>query len=453
MNVAGSLLRKTIAVLLVALAARAALSLASGHTTPIIDMEEYLRLAQGLTDGRGYAGQEGPTAFRPPLYPAFLALVRIVWGDSVLAIRLAQGVLGALTCVLTVFLAGAVVGRERTHWAGLLVALYPTHVMYASYLHREVLFTFLLVGALALLARRGSARSLAAGIVLGLAALTNSAALGTAPLAALYLVTRRQGRRAALLLAGTVLVIAPWTVRNYRIFGSFVPVNTKAGVVFWEGNDEGWLRGETEWDIRNRHWRQLDGMEEDEAHRHGMRQALQFVRRNPGGFLYLCWRRFLQFWRLELLFYFYLKMGYWGAVPTWAAVALAPVTLAPFPLLVLAAVVGALGIGRPKGIWALALIFGATQLIGASLTVGGFRYHFPLIPILAVAALALPEGVVRLRSQRRAALAVSVLAALACFNWVDHLYANRHQVRGLLGVPGGRLDDHLTRSWMKRGIF
>ena len=248
-------------------------------------------------------------------------------------------------------------------------------------------------------------------------------------------------------------MVAPWTVRNYSVFRSFVPVNTKAGVVLWEGNDEGWLRGETEWDIRRRHWSELEGMDEAAAHRYGMRQARRFVLRNPVGFLYLCWRRFLQFWRLELLFYFYLKMGYWGAVPGWVAAALAPVILGPFPLLLLAAFVGSLGIGRPTGIWAIALILGATQMVGACLTIGGFRYHFPVIPVLAIAAVALPGGVQRLRGDRRAALVVIALTVLACFNWVDHLYANRHQVRALLGAPGGRLDDHLTRSWMKRGIL
>jgi hypothetical protein len=41
-----------------------------------------------------------------------------------------------------------------------------------------------------------------------------------------------------LLISGLVVValIAPWTLRNYRAFGTFVPLNTNAGFAFYWGN-------------------------------------------------------------------------------------------------------------------------------------------------------------------------------------------------------------------------
>ena len=37
-------------------------------------------------------------------------------------------------------------------------------------------------------------------------------------------------------LAVIVACVLPWTVRNYKAFGQFVPLNTNAGFVFFWGN-------------------------------------------------------------------------------------------------------------------------------------------------------------------------------------------------------------------------
>lgn len=445
--------RDIITVLAIALGLRIGMASASAHTRPIIDMLEYEELAGYLARGEGYCTENGPTAYRPPLYPAFIAGVHLLSGHSRFAVRLGQAVLGAGTCALLFALGSAIAGRRAGYVAALILAGYPTHVLYTSYLHREVLYTCLIVAGLAALAHRGVLRGFLGGILFGLATLTNGLALAMIPSAAMCMVLQRRLRDALLLAAGGAVVVLPWMIRNYKLFHGLSPVNTKTGVVFWEGNNEGWLRGDTEWDIRTRHWEELETMDELAAHRHGMARAVQFIRSNPAGFLYLCWRRFLQFWRVDLLFFFYLKMGYWGHIPGWLVGSVAPFLLLPFPLLVLAGIVGAVGIGRPRGVWALVLVVAAIQVVFGSLFVGGFRYHFPVVPVLAVASTAARQGAARLRSSSGARIAVVALSLLACFNWVDQAYANRHQIKQLLGLPGGRFDDHLTRSWMKRGIF
>jgi 4-amino-4-deoxy-L-arabinose transferase-like glycosyltransferase len=445
--------RAIIAILAIALALRVSVALASVRTRPIIDMVEYEELARHLARGEGYRTDAGPTAYRPPLYPAFIAAVHLLLGESRLAVRLAQAVLGTATCFLVFVLGSAIGGSRCGRLAALVLAVYPTHVLYTSYVHREILYTCLLMGALAVLTYPGAVRGLGAGALLGLATLTNGLALAVIPVAGLYLAVRRRLRAAVMLVLGSAVIVAPWLIRNYTLFGAFAPVNTKTGVVLWEGNNEGWLRGETEWDIRTTQWSELEDLDELTAHRHATARAMRFIRSNPAGFAYLCWRRFLQFWRVDLLFFFYLKMGYWGHLPGWLVGLLSPLLLLPFPALAVAGIVGAIGIGRPRGVWLLILLVGAVQVACGSLFVGGFRYHFPVIPILAVGSTALRDGVRRLQGSSRRRIIVGVVVALACFNWVDQAYANRNQIRRLLGLPGGRFDDHLTRSWMKRGIF
>ncbi len=445
--------RTTLVLLIVALALRGGMVLASLRTAPMIDMIEYEKLADGLMRGEGYRTENGPTAFRPPLYPVFIAGARSLLGDNPASVRIAQALLGAATCLLTMMLGAAVAGPKAGRVAGLIMAVYPPHIVYTSYVHREILFTFLVTAALVTMLKGDTWRALLSGVVLGLAALTNSLALAMILAASVALAVRGLGRRALLVAVGGVLTVLPWTARNYAALRGFVPVNTKTGVVLWEGNDEGWLKGETEWDIRSRHWKHLQSMDELRAHRYGLARATEFVRSNPTGFLYLCWRRFIQFWRVDLLFYFYLKMGYWGRIPTLALLAISPLLLLAFPILVLAAILGVAGLGQSRGPWAVALAIGSIQVLLGSLFVGGFRYHFPIVPLLAVAASAASRGLTLVRSNRTARALVVGVVLLACFNWVDQAYANRHQIRQILGIPGGKFDDHLTRSWMKRGLF
>ena len=43
--------------------------------------------------------------------------------------------------------------------------------------------------------------------------------------------------KAALTVLIACLLIAPWSIRNTRLLGSFVQISTNGGVNFWEGNN------------------------------------------------------------------------------------------------------------------------------------------------------------------------------------------------------------------------
>jgi hypothetical protein len=77
-------------------------------------------------------------------------------------------------------------------------------------------------------------------VLLGLTALTRETVLYFAPLAALWLAWRPSrpaaGLRGAVFLAAAVLTVAPWTVRNWIQFRTFIPVSTSAGLNLWQGN-------------------------------------------------------------------------------------------------------------------------------------------------------------------------------------------------------------------------
>lgn len=243
-------------LVLLALALRAG-AIAFTNETPRHDAPDYYRFALSIANGDGYpdsiyAPGGGPTAVRSPGYPAFLALVfKLLPGADFDAAQLAHLLLGVLTAVL-IGLIAARLWHRRTGLVALgLAAVYPPLVLLPTAMLSENLYLPLQLGAvlLALGARGGEAaaspvalrrlpalrRAAAVGALVGLATLTRQNAwLLLLPLAFAFLPAgaRRAGVPAiAVLAAATVVVVAPWTVRNAVVFDAFVPVANQSGVL------------------------------------------------------------------------------------------------------------------------------------------------------------------------------------------------------------------------------
>lgn len=218
------------------------------------DQAEYSRFAWSLATGQGYQGMEPgggpdirPSAYIPPGTPALYALVYVLTSSrSVIAVRLVQCVIGALSVVLVFLLANALFGR-RTAWiAGILFALYPPAAYYCYELMSETLFVFFLIAFLLLcvayLAPSPSWKSaLATGLVLGLAMLTRPAMLFLFPFYLLWLVlvfrSMRQIGLGLLMVLFAALVITPWSIRNYPIYHRYVMVTPAMWTVMVQGNN------------------------------------------------------------------------------------------------------------------------------------------------------------------------------------------------------------------------
>lgn len=94
-------------------------------------------------------------------------------------------------------------------------------------------------------------RMFLAGICFGLATLTRELAVPVAGVACLWLVAsaRTAERRAtvarcAVIVLILLVVVAPWTYRNFKLFGRIVPVSTVGWFAIREGNaftDDHWI--------------------------------------------------------------------------------------------------------------------------------------------------------------------------------------------------------------------
>ncbi len=186
--------------------------------------------------------------FMGPLYPYFLAVVYKMAGTSLLAVKLAQGVIGGFTAGGIFLLGKAAFSRVAGLIAGLIAVFYVPFIFYDSAILLPVLATFLNTFMLYFLItgiRAGRPRALlAAGLLAGLSAAGNASVLAFAGVAALFMFFAGSGRRlqrvrmCAVFAAGVAAVVLPITIRNAAVGGDFVPVTSNAGLNFYIGNHE-----------------------------------------------------------------------------------------------------------------------------------------------------------------------------------------------------------------------
>lgn len=223
------------------------LALSGLAAPPEFDGIGYDMIARNLLAGNGFVLDGRRTAFRPPGYPLFVALIYAV-GGSWAVLRLVQALLGTLTALVTYRVALLVFSQVRLALlTALLVALHPVLVYLTGLIYPETLSTLLTMLALWLLVRLTTERPartgllLALGSVLGAIVLLRPGLLVFAVLGMGAVWWAQRGEKGVLvkvLLIPLVIVlfILPWTVRNYVVFDEFIPLATEGGVTFWGGN-------------------------------------------------------------------------------------------------------------------------------------------------------------------------------------------------------------------------
>lgn len=329
-----------IAILLLSVLLRAGVALYLGDTLEetrggTYDQISYDMLAQRVADGHGfsfavaswpYARPDQPTAFWSYLYTLFLAGVYGVAGYHPLAARLIQAVAAGLLMPWLIYRIGRRAFGERVGLiAAGITAIYLYFAHYAASLMTE---TFTIIGILWItdltmrLAEAGgdttSRRRAWLGVELGLALaitlLLRQVVAVFYPLLAIWLLwlARRQGwprgALSALVVAGTVavVVISPFIVRNYRVFGQLAMPNTNAGFAFFWANHPIYgthftatLSPEQGVAYQELIPPELRDLNEAALDRALLARGLGFVRDDPGRYLLLSLSRipvYFQFW-------------------------------------------------------------------------------------------------------------------------------------------------------------
>ena len=188
-------------------------------------------------------------ASRPPGYGLFLATVYATFGRSFPIVAAVQDVLTSLAVLLVFAFARRLFGLLAGILAGLLVAISPHVSATANLILADSIapIPLLLAFLVALPVVRGvgspqgqAARLVVMGALIGASVWIRPNVVLLGPFTALFLFFLLGRNRRALLLSSLVaitslLVVSPITLRNWLVFGEFVPVSINGGITLWQG--------------------------------------------------------------------------------------------------------------------------------------------------------------------------------------------------------------------------
>ncbi|GAB4194367.1 MAG: hypothetical protein OHK0022_10260 [Roseiflexaceae bacterium] len=282
----------------------------------LFDEKDYLRAANAFAIGSNASDLNEAWMRAPATSWLLLTTARLRGVPVELAgcdFQLLQIGMWGLLLLIVAWIAAQLFDRRTALVCALVVALLPVGLAVTVMVHADTLFALLFLATAALLlqhARSGRlVWALVAGLTAGCAALTRSPIMPLLPLLALWACGQlvpalRQGwrkltaRRAArLLLPGvlflvcTAAVLTPWTLRNYRLYGGFIPSDTTGAVTLFDNNAP----------RRNVNYTAIRQSSDNPAERqsYAMRQAWAVISADPGRFAQKFARTSLLAWSPE----------------------------------------------------------------------------------------------------------------------------------------------------------
>jgi 4-amino-4-deoxy-L-arabinose transferase-like glycosyltransferase len=296
-----------------------------GHTYRITPRRDHFqfgwemgRLARSIAQGQGFSSPTdlptGASAWAPPLYPYILAGVFKVFGVysalSAWVILVFNSVFGALTCLILYRIGEKMYGTGVGRAAAWTWAVFPYAIYWPVRVVWETSFTTFLLSLALLLALRMADHPprrrmwIAFGLLWGIILVTNTAVISMLPFCLLWIFyylpwRRRQFLGAAFCVITAALVVSPWLVRNYEVFGKFIFVRDNLPLEMYEANNDQsaglWTRDEhpgnnPEAMRRFQELGELGFMAEKRQEVH------QFIREHPRRFVWFTLERTVYFW-------------------------------------------------------------------------------------------------------------------------------------------------------------
>lgn len=277
------------------------------------------RIAESLAQGRGFANPfkspTGPTAWEPPLYPFLIAtvfrLTGIYTAASSIILLTINSFFSAVTAAPVFYLAKRSFGARIASWSAWTWTLCPYAMYWAvKWVWETSIAAFLLITLLLMawrLAEGARTREWAAwGLLWGVAALLNPSLLSLLPFEGLWIVYQRwRAKRAFMggaIIASLVFfaVIAPWLMRNFETFHKPVFLRTNFGVELRLGNGPGADGLSMGYELHPTHspseFVKYKQMGELAYVAHQKREAVDWIKANPGQFVRVSIARFVYYW-------------------------------------------------------------------------------------------------------------------------------------------------------------
>ena len=276
-------------------------------------------VAAAIAQGRGFSSplkvlQTGPTAWFTPIYPYLLAGIFKVFGvysyTSNIVICFVDNVFSAFTCWPIYAIGSKAFSKRIGAAAAWTWVLFPMSLFFSTVWVWDTALSALMLTLIvaATLQLRGCERLsswIGYGALWAAGAMVNPTVISILPplaLWALWPLRRRLATAGRLVLASSLIFaagIAPWTIRNYVVFHTFLPFRSTFGLELWLGNNplvpELWSRdlhpNDDAWEAaKYARMTEIPYMQEKQH------EALLFIRTHPADAMRFTFHRFLDHW-------------------------------------------------------------------------------------------------------------------------------------------------------------
>lgn len=282
------------------------------HITP--EVWEYDAIALNIIQQKGYSFNYLNTVYHSyvyPVYPFLTALSHLITGKNYFVLEICHVILSAATCYF-VYLIGKLIFNQKVGLlSSFLVAIHPGLVVYSTKLHELTLVVFLITFIFWLIISldyRKVYNNIFISILIGIGVLTRPTFIFFLPVYFLYIWLDSKRFKSALkaILAATlfsILIILPWTIRNYQIHKRWIFITTNSAEHFWRGNnpaasgsaltqDGQAIIEKAPGEIKEKIYK----MTEIEQYGFFYKEAFKFIYSHPGLFAKMALKKFFYFW-------------------------------------------------------------------------------------------------------------------------------------------------------------
>jgi len=276
-----------------------------------------IALGQGFSNP--YGDSTGPSAWEPPLYPYLIGGVFKIFGiytyASAWVLLSINSLFAAFTTIPVYFIAHRIFGPRVAIWSARAWAFNPYVWYWSVHWIWDTTFTPLMLALIFLVSLKMASSEMEQrprwqgwilfGALWGVGALANPAMLSFLPFCGLW-IWKERSRHGLPSLGGVVLsslvfflVLSPWLVRNYEVFGRFVFIRDDFGLQFRLGNNklaDGMLIATLQPNLNKLELEKFQRMGEIAYEADCKQLAFDWIRANPSRFAIISMKRFFYYW-------------------------------------------------------------------------------------------------------------------------------------------------------------
>jgi len=276
----------------------------------LMDSLDYQIIARNILEGKGFIGKDGfPTESRPPIYPIFLAGIYKLFNHSNNFVKFFQCLIDSFRIIAIFYITYDIFGFDVALFSVIINSIYPPYIVYSNIILTECLFSFFIAVFCLYFVKSFNSLKLRdfilMGIFQGLATLTKGILLFFPFFVFIFIVISGKiklyiKKFIIYLIVGSI-IISIWTVRNYSVFNSFIPVSTGGGGLIWLAMQENAWNGDVLVELHPLDvYKDLRGLPWYKWEKIVARRAILEGLKKPFRYAKILFKNFLRLWSLPV---------------------------------------------------------------------------------------------------------------------------------------------------------